>query len=186
MFGKYHVCSWPFWWRWWRCQGRSAESPVMRIADTRAAGKVLYLRKGTMMVVVMMMTMTMTMTIMLTMMIMFGVFTFDASFCWTARNVIYYCVFVWKKSKVEKQTQILKQVQVCWVYLSSDCYLSIAHSRQKLTPAWTRLAMSPAAIKQIFTLKIFGQQEWKKHDEYCGCLQCMTSSTLGKIFFQLK
>ena len=25
----------------------------------------------------------------------------------------------------------------------------------------------------------------EKHDEYCGCLQCMTSSTLGKMFFQL-
>ena len=89
----------------------------MRIADTRAAGKVLYLRKGTMMVVVMM---TMTLTMMLTMMTILGVFTFDASFCsedaeiktsltdrlthtltrslielpWTAENVICFCDIV--------------------------------------------------------------------------------------------
>ena len=152
----------------------------------------------------------MTMTIMLTMMIMLGVFTFDASLFsedaeiktsltdrlthsltrspielpYTSQKSYFFRAIVWKKIKVEKQTQILKQIQVCWIYLSSDCYLSIAHSWQKLTPAWTRLAISTTMIKKIFMLKIFGRQEWKTwwilwlftvHDFF----------NLGKIFSQL-
>ena len=123
--------------------------------------------------------MTMTLTIMLTMMIMLGVFTFDASLFsedaeiktsltdrlthsltrspielpYTSQKSYFFRAIVWKKIKVEKQTQILKQIQVCWVYLSSDCYHSIAHSWQKLAPAWTRLAMSTTAIKRIFMLR---------------------------------